>query len=713
MPQGQLLAPERAPAGFFPWLLAQRRRYALWAPVMLGSGALSYFLLTAEPPAWAGWTAGVLALFALLLAGRLTWGGAALAGAGLVALGFALAVLRAQMVATPVLERATAALTLTGRVADAFGHRDGRPRILLAVESAPGLPAVQTPRIVRIALRKVDALPRPGARLTVRVRLTPLTMPVAPGGYDFARAVWFQGIGAYGFALGPPQPASVEGAPAGIWDSALHWIGGIRQDASARIRAHLPGSTGAIAAALTVGDRSQIAAADDQAMRDSSLGHVLSISGLHMAIVGLGVFGTLRFLGALIPAVAMRFQVKKWAAAAALLAAGAYLVLSGASVPAQRSFLMIGLVFVAVLLDRAPFTLRMVAISAFAVLAIAPESIVDPSFQMSFAAVTALVAAFEAFEAWQIRRGRPIVMRDSWTGRILYALCIAVLSSAVAGLATAPYAAFHFNRIAAYGVLANVFAMPIIAFVIMPGAALSLLALPFGLEALPLAVTGWGIDIMLWIAHATADLPGASSHVASWPDAALGAMTLGGLWLALWRGSWRMLGLAGIGAAFFIGALAVPADILIDRDAKNVAVRDTGGRLAILSGRRARFTSTEWLERDGDSREIKDSARAGREGVWTCEDRLCTAQVDGVKIGYLERAGDERAACARGLALLIAARQIDPCPTGLTISAADTGRDGAMALWSNGDGTFTVDTVRARIGDRPWTVWPKGDRGPQ
>jgi competence protein ComEC len=712
MSQGQPLAPERAPAGFFPWLRAQRPRYALWAPVALGCGTLGYFLLTVEPPAWAGWTAAALALLAFLLAPRLVQGSPVAATTGLVALGFALAVLRADLVATPVLERTTAALTVTGRVVDAFGHRDGRPRILLAVESAPGLPAVQTPRILRLALRKVDPLPRPGTRLTLRVRLTPLTLPVTPGGYDFARAAWFQGIGAYGFTLGPPTPAAEGGDAPDLWQGLELWVSALRHDASARIHAQLPGSTGAIAAALTVGDRSQIAAADDEAMRDSSLAHVLSISGLHMAIVGLGVFGTLRFLGALIPAVALRFQVKKWAAAAALLAAGAYLVLSGASVPAQRSFLMIGLVFVAVLLDRAPFTLRMVAISAFAVLAIAPESIVDPSFQMSFAAVTALVAAFEAFEAWQIRRGRPIVLRDSWTGRVLYALCIAVLSSAVAGLATAPYAAFHFNRIAAYGVLANVLAMPVIAFVIMPGAAISLVALPFGLEAVPLAVTGWGIDIMLWIAHATANLPGASSHVASWPDTALGAMTLGGLWLALWRGRWRLLGLAGIAVAFVIGAMAVPADILIDRDAKNVAVRAADGRLAILSGRRARFTSTEWLERDGDSREIKDSARAGRESVWTCTDRVCTAQVDGVTIGYLERAGDERAACGKGLALLIAARQIAPCPTGLTISAADTARDGAMALWSNGDGTFTIDTVRARIGGRPWTVWPKDERVP-
>ena len=704
MPQGQPHRGEPQSPGFLPWLRSQRRRYALWSPVALGIGALGYFLLTVEPPFWTGWAALGIALLGWALATRLQRGGIVVAAVGFIALGFAVAVFRAELVATPVLERGTPVVTVTGRVVDAFGHRDGRTRVLLELDEVPNLATEHTPRLARIALRKVDAMPRPGDWLSLKVRLTPLTLPVTPGGYDFARAAWFQGIGAYGFALGAPQPMTAP-REASLRDDFNAWVAATRYDASARIHAELPGSTGAIAAALMVGDRSQIAAKDDEAMRDSSLAHVLSISGLHMAIVGLGVFGLLRLIAALIPPIALRFQVKKWAAAAALLASGAYLLLSGASVPAQRSFFMIGLVFVAILIDRAPFTLRMVAISALVVLTLAPESIVDPSFQMSFAAVTALVAAFEAFEDWQVRRGHPIIHRDSWTGRALYALLVAVLSSTVAGLATAPYAAFHFNRIAAYGVIANVLAMPIIAFVIMPFAALSLVALPFGLEAGPLAVTGWGIDAMLWIAHRTSELPGASSHVASWPDAALGLMTLGGLWLALWRGRWRLAGLAGIAAAFVVGALAPAPDLLIDRDAKNLGVRDAEGRLALLSGRRARFAGTEWLEHDGDEREIKDSARVGRESVWVCENRICAAAVNGVPVGYMERGADARTACARTFAVLIAARAIEPCATGLTLSSADTARDGAMALWIEEDGGVTIDTVRNHIGDRPWTVW--------
>lgn len=704
MPQGQPFRGEAPPPGFLGWLASQRRRFALWAPVALGCGALVFLLPAFEPPAWTGAAALALAGGAMLARRFLPRGAVVLAGLALVALGHAVAVLRAETVATPVLRAPTLAVEVSGRVLDAFGHRDGRARILLALDGVPGLKTGEAPAVVRIALRKVDGLPRPGDRLALRVRLTPLTLPVTPGGYDFARAAWFDGIGAYGYALGPPRllPPAEEASPVA---AVQQWIAGRRFDASARIHALLPGSTGAIAAALTVGDRSQIAARDDEALRDSSLAHVLSISGLHMAIVGLGTFGLIRFAGALVRPIALRFQLKKWAAAGALLAAAVYLAISGASVPAQRSFLMIGLVFVAVLIDRSAFTLRMVAVSAGVVLLLAPESVLDPSFQMSFAAVTALVAAFEAFEDWQVRRGRPLVMRDGWGGRFGYWLLVAVLASSVAGAATAPYAAFHFNRIAFYGVLANVAAMPVISFVIMPFCALGLVLMPFGLDAWAFQVAGWGIDAMLAIARWTSDLPGAAGHVASWPDLALGLVTLGGLWLALWRGRWRLAGLAPIAAAMALGWLALPPDILIDRDAKNVAVRAADGRLAVVSGRRARFTATEWLERDGDERAVAASARAGREGVWTCEDKLCVARVRGLDVGYMERAGSGARACAAGLDIVIAAREIEPCAQGLTLTAADVARDGAMALYIAPDGTVSIDTVRRHIGERRWTVW--------
>ena len=678
----------------------RRRDRALWAPVLLGAGALVYLVLTFEPPGWMGWVAGIGGVALMAGAGR---AGPVAAALGLVSLGFALAMLRADMVGTPVLQAATREVAVTGRVVETIGHPDGRPRLLLDVDAIEGMAAEATPRRVRIAMRKADPRLPPGTPVTLRAKLSTLPLPVAPGAYDFARAAWFDGIGGYGFATGAPRQVAAE-APDLATRIAV-FVARTRDDASRRIHEALPGATGAIAAALTVGDRSQIPEADDEAMRDSSLAHVLSISGLHMTIIGMGAFAILRLAIALLPWLALRIDGKKWAAGAAIVLAGGYLMLSGASVPAQRSFLMIAFVFLAILLDRAPYTLRIVAISALAILAVAPESVADPSFQMSFAAVTALVAAYQAVQEAEARRGRPLILRDSLRGRVLYVVASALLASVVAGLATAPFAAFHFNRIAFYGVVANMAAMPVISFVIMPMAGLTLLALPFGMEAPFLAVMGWGIDAMLWIAHETAGWPGASGRVPTSPDFALGLVTLGGLWLCLTRGRRRMLGLAPVALAFALPLAARQADVLIAEDAANVAVRDAEGQLTVVSGRRARFAAEAWLERDGDARPLKDSARAGRTGVWVCGDGLCSAETGGRRVVYMERKADGRAACAQGAAVVIVARKIEPCTDGLTITPAETARLGAMSLTFAGD-TVLTQSVRDRVGVRPWTVWP-------
>lgn len=702
MPQG-LEAPARVSPRDRSARL-QSGRWALWTPVAMGMGIMAYFAMLAEPPPEAGWGAGVAAVVGLALSSRLDRGRVATITFALIALGFAIAVWHAHTAGTPVIKRAMGPVEVTARVVDSFRHRDGRPRVLLEPTAIGSLQAAERPRYIRLALKKTDAMPQVAQWVSVTARLSTLPSPVAPGSYDFARAAYFDGIGAYGFAMSalrPVPPAS----DLSVVDEALVLIAELRQVASERIHAALPGSTGAIAAALTIGDRSEISEEDDEALRDSSLAHVLSISGLHMAIIGLGVFGSLRLFGALIPAIALRFDVKKWAAAAALLASAVYLGISGASVPAQRSFIMIGLMFVAVLLERAPFNLRIVAIAAVLILLIAPESVVDPSFQMSFAAVVALISGFEAFEAWQVRRGDPLVLRDTWTGRILYALVVAILASLLAGFATAPYAAYHFNRVAAYGVVANLATAPLVSFVIMPFVGLTLVALPLGLEAWPLAVVGWGIDLMLAVAHEVASWPGAAFHVPSWPAWSLGLVTLGGLWMALWRGRVRLAGLGFIAVAILVG-LATPApDILVDRDAKNVAVRDAEGRFALVSGRRAQFAAEEWLQRDGDDRSVRDAARAGRETVWTCKDKICSAHSAGHHIGYMERAGNARAACERNFDILIAARDIDPCASGLTMSLRDTSARGAMALVIYGH-DIAVHSVRDVVGDRPWTIWP-------
>ena len=278
-----------------------------------------------------------------------------------------------------------------------------------------------------------------------------------------------------------------------------------------RIRAALPGETGEIAAALITGARGGISEETNQAMRDSGLFHVLSISGLHMAIMAGTVFWLLRTLLASVPALALRFAIKKWAAAGALATASFYLALSGAAVPTVRAFLMMSIMLVAVTLDRPAITMRNVALAALLILVVAPESLFDPSFEMSFAAVIALVALYE----WLSGRARPSLgdISPVWRGlrKVWVLFAGAALTTLAASIAIAPFAVYHFHRMTHYGLLANLLAAPLVSLLIMPMALISLILMPFGLEALPLAAMGVGIEAMVAIGEWVARLPGAVS----------------------------------------------------------------------------------------------------------------------------------------------------------------------------------------------------------
>ena len=174
----------------------------------------------------------------------------------------------------------------------------------------------------------------------------------------------------------------------------------MREAIDQRIRAVLPGDKGAIASALITGKRDAISTPVNDAMYISGIGHVLSISGYHMAVVAGMIFFALRALFALMPAFANRYPIKKWAALAALGAAAFYLLLSGAEVATQRSFIMIAIVLIGVMVDRPTLTLRTLTVAAFGVLLLAPEAVVHPSFQMSFAATLALVAGYQGGLPW-------------------------------------------------------------------------------------------------------------------------------------------------------------------------------------------------------------------------------------------------------------------------------------------------------------------------
>ena len=554
------------------WLEAERDQLALWLPVGLAIGIAAWFGLP-DTPAWQAFLAvtGVGTLIAVAL-GRSGRAGRAVAWMAFAAcVGCALAWARSVRVAAPVLQR-PAIVEMTARVmAVSRLPAKEKVRLLVAPEAQPGLPPQ-----VRVSLddKNVPDGVAPGARITLRARLVAPPPAPLPGAYDFARVAWFQRIGATGSALGKVTLAS--SAPRG--GGFMAWLADRRARLTAHIEDRLEGSAGGVAAAFVTGDVGAITQEDSNAFRQSGLAHLLSISGLHVtAVIAATMLLTLRLL-ALSQWLALRAPLLLISAGAGALAGLGYTLLSGAEVPTVRSCVAAMLVLAGIALGREAMTLRLVATGALVVLLFRPEALVGPSFQLSFAAVTAIIAFHEhpRVRAWVMKR------EEGWPRRLLRELAALLATGFLVELALMPIAAYHFHRAGLYGAFANIIAIPLTTFVIMPLEALALLGDCVGLGAPLWWVTGKALALLLGLARHVAALPGAVAALPSMPLAAFLLMVAGGLWIALWRTRVRRLGVAPlmIGAAW---ALLTPApDLLITGDGKHLAVRTPDGALHLL-----------------------------------------------------------------------------------------------------------------------------------
>jgi competence protein ComEC len=476
---------------------------------------------------------------------------------------------------------------------------------------------------------------------------------------------------------------------------------GLRDAIDARIRTVLSGDQRAIATALLTGRRDAISPPVNDAMFISGLGHVLSISGYHMAVVAGVVFFSVRALLALIPALTVTFPIKKWSAAAALSAAAFYLLLSGAEVATQRSFFMTAVVLIAIMVDRRAVTFRTLAVAAMIVLSIAPEALVHPSFQMSFAATVGLVALVQAgMPALFAAPDSSVTARAAlWGGREIAML---TLASLVAGLATMPYAAFHFHRVTPYGVVANLAAMPVVSALVMPAGLLGLAAMPFGLDGLFWRIMAFGIDWMIAVAQWVAALPGAVGRIAAFGTGPLLAATAGIILLGLLRTPLRWSGAAAIALAS-VWALAAPQpDILIAADGHSVGVRGRDGRMHLMRTAKDTFLVKEWLAADADARLPGDASLA--EGV-SCDEAGCVAQLrDGAVVALALRPEALVDDCARA-ALIVTLRQASPDCKALVINQERLQKQAAVSLRRTRD-RFVIDAVRPNGLNRPWSPAP-------
>ncbi len=683
--------------------VAERERWALWLSVFLGSGVALYFALPTEPPLWLG-AAGLVAVAAGAIGFRRTAHVAIVTGAlGALVLGFVVAQWRTARVAEPILAERLGPVDVAGRVT-AVESLGNAVRVILDELEIERFGEGETPASVRIRLGGRQPPLAPGNRIRVLAVLSPPSAPAAPGAFDFQRRSFFNGLGAYGFSLGA---ARIEEAPSS--DGLRLKLARLRQTVSSRVTAALDGPEGAIAAALMTGMRGAIPAPLMAAIRDSGIAHLLAISGLHIGLVAGILFFGIRAALALIPRLALRQPIKKWAAGGAIAGAFAYAVCAGATVPTQRAFLMIGLVLVGVLLDRRGLTMRLVAWACAVILVFRPESLLGPSFQLSFAAVVALIAVYEAIRARRTFTDRG---RSSWARRAVLYLGGVALTTIVAGTATTPFALFHFNRFAAYGLAANLVAVPITALWVMPWAVVAYALMPFGLEAAALAPMGWGIAIIIDVAETVAGWPGAVALLSAMPTWGLGIIAFGGLWLCLWRTRWRLLGAPVIALGLASAMLVRPPDILVDADGNLMAVRSADGRLAISSTRSARFVRDIWTRRAGQEEPALAWPASGTstDGRLRCDSFGCVYRSSARTVALVRRAEALLEDCWVAEVVVSVVPVRTPCPSArVVVDRFDLWRDGAHAIWlGEGDASnIRVESVNQGRGDRPWVLRPR------
>ena len=687
---------------------AERERWPLWLPVLIGTGIGGYFALPVEPgPLWGS----LPLLIALLALGLVLWRfprlGLGLAGTvGLaVTLGFAAAAWRTAWVAAPVLER-TAALWLSARVVEIERLPDQGRRVTFDQVQWERDPPGVTPERVRIRLRPGGAEIAPGDRLRLRALLSPPAAPVLPDGFDFARFAWFKRLGATGMALTAPEILS----RAGNSNSFTVAINALRQSLTARIVAVVPGDRGAVTAALITGDQMPISLPLMEAYRASGLAHILSISGLHIGLAAGLVFVGLRGLLALIPPVALRFPIKKIAAGLAIMAAWGYTLLAGSPIPAQRSLLMLVLVLVAVLLDRRVLSMRPVALAATLLLLLWPEELTGASFQMSFAAVVALLAIAEL---WEPRRALWHAAHPGlWAGAVLYLVGV-ILTTLTASLVTAAYGIYHFNRFAVWAVAANLLAVPITGFWVMPWALALGLLLPFGLEAWALVPMGWGVEAINRVALAVASWPDSVVTLPPLPVAGLVFFTLGGCWLCLWRRAWRWGGLVVMGMGLATLALSSPPDLLVDGHGDAFAIRTAEGTL-LFNGKGGAFLRDTWSRRAGPLAEEPWPKRgSSNDGRLNCRRSGCRWSSDAglVALIFDEEAGPAACAEARFVISTVPLRHACSDPVRV-IDRFDLWRQGTHAFWLRPEEVRIVSVV-ARQGNRPWSWHPQAKPRPE
>lgn len=667
-------------ARLFAWAEAERGRFALWLPVLMTAGAVAFLSLRADPPAWIAPAALGGASVALWRAWTLALPRAVLAAAVALALGFASAQL-ATWRAPALLDVPTRATIAEGVVRAVEPLPQGR-RVTLQQAALDGGPPLD--RLLRIRLRPTDATAiGVGDRLRVRALLTRPAPPAYPGGWDLQRDAFYQGFGAYGRALNPAVLLET-GTPSGPAGA----LAALRGTIQARIGAVLSGTQAAIAGTMLTGNTSAIPEADRQAFRDSGLAHLLAIAGLHVGIVMGLFFGATRLGLAAWEWAALHWPAKQIAALAALGAALAYMALTGAHVPVQRSVAMASLLTLGVLVGRRALSLRGLALAMAVLVLLEPWQAMGVSFQMSFSAVLALIVGYETLRPWLLR----LHGEGAWRRRLAGQVAALAITAALAGTFSAPFGAYHFGQAQIYNVVANMAAVPLTALLVMPAGIAALFLMPLHLEALALVPMGWGIGAILWIGRTVSSWPAATVLVPHMPAWGLATLSLGLAWAGLWRTRLRLAGWLAVALGLASPAFERPPDLLLSADGRMVGLRAEDGMFVQPPGGASRFTLAAW----------QALWRARFVQPLGCGQAPCPLQArpDG-PVALLVRGEVPETACTASVVVSMEPVRLACHPAVPVVDRFSVWREGAYALWLDPGGVRLLSDAQAR-GRRVW-----------
>jgi competence protein ComEC len=703
------------PGRLFSRALAQEiaeRRLFLWLPVAAGAGVICYLFAEREPSLPFAGVGLILFIAAAFLLRQWPLAFALATGCCALCLGFVSASWHTGRVAAPVLGHLQIA-EVEGYIEEMDFRRTGA-RFVLRPDKIAGLAASEIPYRVRLTIRRTPPF-EAGTYVKLKARLLPPARASLPGGYNFARDAWFARIGAVGNVLGRVDVMTPPQQP-GFWLAAAMAVDRGRNALARRVDHIVSGDSGAIAAAMVTGKRDLLSEDAKEIIREAGIFHIITISGVQMTLVAGIFFIGLRRLLAACPTLALRFPIKKWAAATAILGAVCYDILTGSRVGTERALFMTLIMLSAVLIGRQSLSMRNLAFAACLVILIEPQAILGASFQLSFAAVAALVAVYEARTGFRMRRreeefgNRPAAVTSAWKERFAllrekfgHGPLALLFATFCATSATASFMAYNFHELSPYVLIGNPLTLTIIELFAVPGALLGTLLYPLGLDAFVWHYVGAGIAIIMWAARQIGSWPGSTLHLHAFAPWAIIFLALAVLSAVIWR-SWLFrasaIPLAIIGLC---GAASGPGfDVAVAATGDAIALRGGDGSLTVLGHRPSLFAAEQWLRADADGRQprnaIDDSA---------CDKFGCIGILPDGRAVALVLNREAFAEDCRRVAVIVTPYLAPPgCAAGLIIDHDRLVETGALTLTKAGE-QWQITPARAPDEDRPWSPAPK------